>query len=372
MSSSSPYLDIHHTTDAVIQWESDGKTRSLSKGDPKATPVTLTTRFDKTCAFFELSVPLKLKGIDHTTITLRTCASSIISLDLVKNPTVPDALQQELGSISLCLGLALSRPLDVFLPTAALEPVAPARAPSGLVLDAVRDLCQATAFSIYIEARENPGFQAISDSANQGLLKSFRSSRFQLASMYGGQGAKLVNLAGDTSLPPPSYNEVEPPPPPPPIDLKNDRKRPRQDSQNEHNNNIALIWKELQDMKDIMARDAKRIEALETENEKLRQENKDVTQGMDKLRERCTVMETSQQDLKHSLEVLDTDSERFMKMATEELLDTYDNDLVELREDMRAMEQAVKYIEEGHVSDESVKRIKDAVVQDITTRLSAD
>ncbi|WZH40729.1 uncharacterized protein QYS62_001667 [Fusarium acuminatum] len=362
MSSSSPCLDIHHTTDAVIQWESDGKTRSLSKGDPKATPVTLTTRFDKTCAFFELSVPLKLKAIDHTTITLRACASSIVSLDLVKNPTVPDALQQELDSIGLCLSFTLNRHLDVFLPTAALEPVSPARAPSGLVLDAVRDLCQATAFSIFIEARENPGFQAISDAASQGLLKSFRSSRFQLASMYGGQGAKLVVLAGDALLPPPSYNEVEPPPPPPPIDLKNDRKRPRQDSQNEHNNNIALIWKELQDMRDIMSRDEKRIEALETENKKLRQDNKDLSQGM----------ETSQQDLKHSLEVLDTDSERFMKMATEELLDTYDNDLVELREDMRAMEQAVKYIEEGHVSDESVKRIKDAVVQDITTRLSAD
>jgi hypothetical protein len=371
MSSSSPCLDIHHTTDAVIQWESDGKTRSLSKGDPKATPVTLTTRFDKTCAFFELSVPLKLKAIDHTTITLRACASSIVSLDLVKNPTVPDALQQELDSISLCLSFTLNRHLDVFLPTAALEPVSPARAPSGLVLDAVRDLCQATAFSIFIEARENPGFQAISDAASQGLLKSFRSSRFQLASMYGGQGAKLVVLAGDALLPPPSYNEVEPPPPPP-IDLKNDRKRPRQDSQNEHNNNIALIWKELQDMRDIMSRDEKRIEALETENKKLRQDNKDLSQGMDKLRERCTALETSQQDLKHSLEVLDTDSERFMKMATEELLDTYDNDLVELREDMRAMEQAVKYIEEGHVSDESVKRIKDAVVQDITTRLSAD
>jgi hypothetical protein len=372
MSSSSPCLDINHTTNAVIQWESDGTTRSLSKGDPKANPVTLTTRFDKTCAFFELSVPLKLKAIDHTTITLRACASSIISLDLVKNPTVPDALQQELDSISLCLSLTMNRHLDVLLPTAALEPVSPARAPSGLVLDAVRDLCQATAFSIYIEARENPGFQAISEAAKQGLLKSFRSSRFQLASMYGGQGAKLVNLSCDASLPPPSYNEVEPPPPPPPIDLKNDRKRPRQDSQNEHNNNIALIWKELQDMKDIMARDEKRIEALEMENKKLRLENKDLSQGMDKLRERCTALETSQQDLKHSFEVLDTDSERFMKMATEELLDTYDNDLVELREDMRAMEQAVKYIEEGHVSDESVKKIKDAVVQDITTRLSAD
>lgn len=371
MSSSSPCLDIHHTTNVIIQWESDGTTRSLSKGDPKANPVTLTTRFDKTCAFFELSVPLKLKVIDHTTITLRVCASSIISLDLVKNPTVPDALQQELGSISLCLSLIVNRHLDVLLPTAALEPVSPARAPSGLVLDAVRDLCQATAFSIYIEARENPGFRAISDAASQGLLKSFRSSRFQLTSMYGGQGAKLVNLSSDASLPPPSYNEVEPPPPPPPIDLKNDRKRPRQDSQNEHNN-IALIWKELQDMKETMARDEKRIEALETENKKLRQENKDMSQGMDKLRERCTALETSQQDLKHSLEVLDTDSEKFMKMATEELLDTYDNDLVELREDMRAMEQAVKYIEEGHVSDESVKKIKDAVVQDITTRLSAD
>jgi len=333
------------------------------------------TRFEKTCAFFELDIPVKLKGIDHTSITLRACASSIVSLDLVRNPAVTNAIQKEFDSVTLQLDFTVNRCLDVLLPIAASEPLSPARARSGVVLDAVRDLCQATTFSIYVEAREappSPGFQIISDAVQEGLFKSFRSSQFQLASMYSGSGAKLVKLAIDTSLPPPSYDEVEAPPPPPPIDHKNKRKRPRQDSQTERENDIALVWIELKTMKATIALGEKRIEALEAENKKLRQENKDLCQGMDELRERCTAFETSQKDLTHSFEVLETDAEKFKETATEDLLDTYDNELMELREDIRAMEEAVKFIQEGQVSDESVKKIKDAVVQDITTRLAAD
>jgi archaellum component FlaC len=375
MSSSPPCLDIHHTTTAVIEWPSEGTTRVLANADhPKVSSLTLMTRFEKTCAFFELDIPVKLKGIDHTSITLRACASSIVSLDLVTNPAVTNAVQKEFDSVVLQLDFTVNRCLDVLLPNAASEPVSPARARSGVVLDAVRDLCQATTFSIYVEAREappSPGFQAISDAAKEGLFKSFRSSQFQLASMYSGSGAKLVNLTVDTSLPP-SYDEVDAPPPPPPIDHKNKRKRPRQDSQTERENDIALVWIELKNMKATIALGEKRIEALETENMKLRQENKDLCQGMDELRERCTAFETSQKDLTYSFEVLETDAEKFKETATEDLLDTYDNELMELREDIRAMEEAVKFIQEGQVSDESVKKIKDAVVQDITTRLAAD
>ncbi|KAJ4007487.1 hypothetical protein NW752_007533 [Fusarium irregulare] len=376
MSSSPPCLDIHHTTKAVIEWPSEGTTRVLANADhPKVSSLTLMTRFETTCAFFELDIPVKLKGIDHTSITLRACASSIVSLDLVTNPTVTKAVQKEFDSVVLQLDFTVNHCLDVLLPNAVSEPVSPARARSGAVLDAVRDLCQSTTFSIYVEAREappSPGFQAISDAAKEGIFKSFRSSQFQLASMYSGSGAKLVDLTADTSLPPPSYNEVDAPPPPPPIDYNNKRKRPRQDSQTEPETNIALVWIELKSMKATIALGEKRIEALEAENTKLRQENKDLCQGMDELRERCTAFETSQKDLTHSFEVLETDTEKFKESTTEDLLDTYDNELMELREDIRAMEEAVKFIQEGHVSDESVKKIKDAVVQDITTRLTAD
>jgi hypothetical protein len=357
--SSSPCLNTHHSTKAVIEWQSDTTTHILTKPDPQVSSITLTTRFDTTFAFFELSIPVKLKGIDTTTaITLRACASSIISFDVVKNATVPTAVQQEFESIALCLNLTLNHHLNVLVPTRALEPLSPARRHSGVVLDAIRDLSNATVLSIYIEARAAPPtLQSISHAASEGQLKSFRSLRYHLASMYGGLGAKLVNLSVDTALPPPSYDETEPPPPPPPIDSNYNKKRPRQDSQPPRDNDIALIWDELRALKETRSRDKEQIEALETENKRLKQANEELVQGMDKLRERCTTLE---------------DSFEALNRATDGFMDTYDNELTELRDDMHSLEGIVNFFQEDQVSDESVKRIKDAIIQDITTRLSAE
>jgi hypothetical protein len=356
--SSSPFLDIQHSTKAVIQWQSDTTTHILAKPDPQVSSVTLNFRFDKTCAFFELSIPVKIKGLDTTTaVTLRACASSIVSLDVVKNPTVLVKIQQEFESAALCLNITLNHHLTVLVPTPALEPLSPARKHSGVVLDAIRDLSNATVLSIYIEARAAPSsLQSISDAASEGLLKSSRSLRYNLASMYGGLGAKLVDLSAQTALPPPAYHETEPPPPPPPIDCGHTKKRPRQDSQS-RDSDIALIWDELRALKESRGRDKEQIQALETENKRLRQENEELVRGMDKIRERCTALEDS-------FEVLNRSTEGFM--------DTYDNELTELRDDIHTLEGIVNFIQEGQVSDESVKKIKDAVVKDITTRLTAD
>jgi hypothetical protein len=357
--SSSPCLDIHHSTKAVVQWQSDTTTHILAKPDPQVSSITLNFRFDKTCALFELSIPVKLKGLDTTTaVTLRACASSIISLDVVENPTVPVTIQQEFDSATLCLNLTLDHHLNVLVPTPALEPLSPARKHSGVVLDAIRDLSSATVLSIYVEARAAPSsLQSISDAASEGLLKSFRSLRYQLASMYGGVGAKLVDLSVPTAIPPPAYDQTEPPPPPPPIDCNHSKKRPRQDSQSPRDSDIALIWDELRILKETRGRDREQIEALETENKRLRQENEELVRGMGKIRERCTALEDG-------FEVLNRSTEGFM--------DTYDNELTELRDDIHSLEGIVNFIQEGQVSDESVKRIKDAVVKDITTRLSAE
>jgi hypothetical protein len=96
---------------------------------------------------------------------------------------------------------------------------------------------------------------------------------------------------------------------------------------------------------------------LETENKRLKQANEELVQGMDKLRERCTTLE---------------DSFEALNRATDGFMDTYDNELTELRDDMHSLEGIVNFFQEDQVSDESVKRIKDAIIQDITTRLSAE
>jgi hypothetical protein len=366
--STSPCLDVHSTTRAVIEWQSDNTTRILSKPDPKVSSITLTARFDSTSTLFDVHIPLKLKGLENRSdITLRACASSIISLDLVKNPTVPTEVEQELESTALGLRFELNCNLDILVPTPALEPVRPAgRAHSGLVLDTVREFSRATAFTIYIEAHDAPPkLQSISDAVSQGLFKSSRSSRFQLASMYAGLGAKIIQLAADNTLMPPYYEEIESPPPPPPsIDHKPDRKRPRQDTETERANDIAQIWAELQMLKQAEAEakveDRKRITVLETENQKLRE-------AMDQIQDRYVALKKSHEDLSHSFKALET----AVGKNTEDFEESVNNELAELREDISKLDNELSFIQDGQVSDESVTKIKDVILQDITTRLSA-
>ncbi|KAF5646165.1 hypothetical protein F52700_1855 [Fusarium sp. NRRL 52700] len=366
--STSPCLDVHFTTRAVIEWESDNEsdraTRILAKPDPKVSSITLATRFDSKDSLFDIHVPLKLKGLDSTSdITLRACASSIISLDLVKNAPVSSEVEQEFKSPALGLHFQLNRHLDILVPIPALEPIRPAgRARSGVVLDAIREFSRATAFTVYIEARNaSPKLQSVSDVVGQGLFKTSCSSRFQLASMYAGLGAKIVQLVADDTLAPPSYEETEPPPPPPPIDPKPDRKRPRQDTVTERAEEIALIWAELQMLKQAKDADGKRIAFLEKENKELRE-------TVAKLQERYEAFDKSQQDIHHSFGALETTVEK----NTHEFEESVGNELAELREDISQLDHQLSFIQEGQVSDESVAKIKDAVLLDITTRLSGD
>lgn len=366
--STSPCLDVHFTTRAVIEWQSDDEadrtTRILARPDPKVSSITLTARFDSKGSLFDIHVPLKLKGLDSTSdITLRACASSIISFDLVKNSPVSSEVEQEFKSPALGLRFQLSRHLDIIAPTRALEPIRPGgRARSGVVLDAIREFSRATIFSVYIEARNAPPkLQSVSDAISQGLFKTSCSSRFQLASMYAGLGAKIVQLGADDTLAPPSYEETEPPPPPPPIDPKPDRKRPRQDTATERAEEIALIWAELQMLKQAKDSDAKRIAFLEKENQELRE-------IVAKLQERYETFDKSQQDIHHSFGALETTVEK----NTQEFEESVGNELAELREDINQLDHQLSFIQEGQVSDESVAKIKDAVLLDITSRLSGD
>ncbi|KAL5586131.1 hypothetical protein FOBRF1_016001 [Fusarium oxysporum] len=366
--STSPCLDVHFTARAVIEWqsdhESDRTTRILAKPDPKVSSITLTARFDSKGSLFDIHIPLKLKGLDNTSdVTLRACASSVISFDVVKNPTVSSEVEQEFKSPALGLRFQLNRHLDILVPTPALEPICPAgRARSGVVLDAIREFSRATAFTVYIEARNaSPKLPSVSDAVSQGFFKTSCSSRFQLASMYAGLGAKIVQLGADETLAPPSYEETEPPPPPPPIDHKPDRKRPRQDTETDRAEEIALIWAELQMLKQAKATDWQRIAFLEKENQELRE-------TVAKLQEQHKAFDKSQQDIHHSFGALETAVEK----NTQEFEESVGNELAELREDISQLDHQLSFIQEGQVSDESVAKIKDAVLLDITSRLSGD
>jgi hypothetical protein len=346
-----PSLDLHHTTKAVVRWREDDTMQFLTKPDPRSSAVTFNTRFNGEAAFFELGVPVKLKGLDIVTKAMvRVCASSIVSLEVVKNPTVPTAIGEAFKSTALSLDFTLKCPPTIIVHTAAVEPLSASKKSSGVVLDAIRDLSKATALSIYIEARDAPPkLQHISDAASQGLFKSC-STRYHIASLYGGIGGKLIQSSGDTAAPP-SYDETtsRPPPPPPPIEFPS-KKRPRQDTETERDD-ITLLWAELRAIKEVQSR----VEALETENEKLKQQNKELVEGMDKLQERYDALE-------HRFAALDSKNEEFA--------DTYDCSFSELREDMDRLEGVVDFVQEGQVREESLEVIKNVVVKEIMTRLA--
>jgi hypothetical protein len=113
-----------------------------------------TARFDSEAAFFELAVPTKLKGLDIVmNVILRVCALSIVSLELIKNPTIPIAVGEEFEFTAFSLDFTLKCPLAIIVQIGAVEPVSAARKHSGVVLDAIRDLAKVTALYLYRSSR---------------------------------------------------------------------------------------------------------------------------------------------------------------------------------------------------------------------------
>jgi flagellar motility protein MotE (MotC chaperone) len=362
--STSSRLDLNSNIRSVIEWQSDGATHVLARPDPKVSLITLTIHFNSKSAHFEVRVPFRLKGVDtQSDITLRACASSVISLDLVKNPTLPAEVEQWFDTTALGLRFKLNCNLVILVANTAVEPICPKSGTrSGPIFDAVRDFSHTTEFTIYIEAREAPAkLKSISDAISKGLFEPSNSSHFQLSSMYAGLGAKIVQLPQDKRSMPPSYEEVESPPPPPPVDQKSNRKRPRQDTQTERNSDIDRIWAELEGMKKAKFEDRKRIALLEKENQELRKD-------MEALEEQYKILDKSHQDLNHSFEALETVTGK----NTEENYESFSNDLEEVREDISKLSEELRFVQDGPTSDEFVVKVKDAVLQDITTRLSAD
>ncbi|KAJ4250114.1 hypothetical protein NW762_011924 [Fusarium torreyae] len=356
MSTSSP--NVHRITPAVIAWQWNNAPRSLAEPDPPIKTITLTTRFDTTYAFFELSIPIRLKGIKtSSSIILRIPPSSIASFDFVQSITTPEAVHNKLNSTTLCLNFQLNEHLSVLLPADVHEPLSPTRTQAGRVLDAVRELANVTSLFVYIEASglSNAQLQLISNAIDLGFLPA-RAIQDDLASMYGGTGAKIITLpAFSSDLPPPSYDATEPPPPSAPII---DRKRPRKDDREERDEDIALIWAQLLIMQKNHAEEKT---ALKMENEELKQE-------IHELRERLTTFEKYHESLKEDLEALDATT----TYKTVELGEEMDVQITELKDDLQELRGRIDYVKEEHDEDELVDRAKDKVLDHIRTRLYDD
>ncbi|KAM0288929.1 hypothetical protein ACHAO9_006437 [Fusarium lateritium] len=343
-------LEICNVTPAVVGWQWDGVECSLSEPDPKFSDITLTTRFDTTTSLFELSIPIKLKGTrlkddkgdnNISTLLLRICPSTVDAFSFASISAVPKATRPKFTS-STRLDFRLNQTLDILVPTNAQDPLIPARAHSGVILDAIRQISNVTTLSIYIQdaVLSDIHLQQLSDAFSQGLYKSIR--QHDLSNLYSGKGAKIIHLSAQTGQNPPPYRELTPPPPSAPIYTK---KRPRQDSHNECDNDISKIWAVLATLKE---RDL-RTEALENDNRRLRKE-------VEELRDRVALLE-KQKDNYERVEA-QTDEN------TTELADL-DVELADMREDICELKAKAASVEKGELAED----VKHDVLEYMRVRL---
>ncbi|KAM0348204.1 hypothetical protein ACHAP4_011040 [Fusarium culmorum] len=358
----SPCLDnIDESSPIVVEWECDGATHYLAKPDPKIDDITLKARLRELSALFELRFPVNLKGVEGvTSISMSILPSSITSFEFAPTTTLPDVVKEKLSGRINRLVFRINKTIEVLVPIPAKEPLAPARAQSGKVIDDIRTLCAARAFIVYIDDKKlsNEQLQCIHDAVNRGGLTPFRD-RNDLASMYRGTGAKLVDLVPQIHDAPPSYNETEPPPPPPPI---NDKKRRRVDSQGKESDAISEIWAELK------ARD-ERERTVQHELSDLKQENKSLREALDQIRQQVAAFHQNLDTLKQ-----DVDHLQGQDKHTADTLEGYDTRLVELRDDLEDLDAKVDSIQEHRdengVARDFLDKVRSDVYDDIITRLT--
>jgi hypothetical protein len=361
-------VDLRHSSKAVAAWLQDDTMRFLTKADPKTKSIILSAKFNTEAAFFDLEVPVTLKGLGSNKAFLRICASTIASLVLSRSPTaMPTGIQDDFNSTPLGLDFTLNDPPALIVSSHAPEPLSATRKLSRDVLDSIRDLSNTTTLSIYIEACDAPTqLQDISDAVSQGLFTS-HTIQHHISSMYGGLGGKLLDLAVGTL--PPSYDEAAAsPPPPPPID-RNSKKRAREDSDSERKDNTTLLWDAIHAM-------SNRVKTLETENEKLKQKNTELSGDLHDLREKYNTSQKTNMELVEGMGTLqgkyDALEDRLTELATtnETFEDTYDARLVELRNDMDDFEGIVQSVEAGQITEESMHKIEKRVIEEMLRRLA--
>ncbi|KAJ4118966.1 hypothetical protein NW768_010709 [Fusarium equiseti] len=350
-------LDVNTTSPAVVSWCCNETTRFLAEPDPQIRDITLTTRFDGTATFFQLNIPIRIKGIKSaTTLILRISPPLVSSLEVTQSPTAPSAVRDKFHPSTL-LDFQLNAHPEVLVSTQAQVPLAPLRAQSGTILDAIHELANTTALSVYIKGTSKTQLQTVCDAIGNSNAKcSSLVIENDLLSMYGGVGAKVVTLPAPHTLPPPSYDQTEPPPPHAPI--FNSRKRRRKDDREERDEDIALIWAQLEK---IQTRHGLELKAL-------REENLDLRDEVDDLRKRLAASEKSHQDLKEEYEALATR----MDVKVDELGDEIDVKLIDARSEIQEMTESVKSLREDVDEDKLVDRVKYKVFDHLRTSLSHD
>lgn len=360
-----PTFDFDFKTPACIEWTLNNKTQYLIDPDPQRDTVKLDACFSSrsSVASFQLHCPVRVKGIEsYSYITGLIHIRSIVSLNFDENPDIPDIVRKKLNCKAVCLHFDLCQPLDLIASTAATEPIQPRKRLSGQVIDALRSLAKATAFTIYISAREIslPRLTALNEAVAQNLLQPIHTdTSTDLASLYGGKGGKIITLCSQdyTSTSrnenPPSYDQLETLPlkigtsplstneTPSSVaanNRRNEKKRRRLDdsSTSSEADDYHSIWITLTNMRKEMHKLTKRVERLE-------RENRDLNKEVDELRASC-----------------------------EKATDAADADgtaLLEVHEDLNELRVQVDFLAQGRLDSDAEEHIIETVKESVLTHI---
>ncbi|QKD57848.2 uncharacterized protein FOBCDRAFT_186908 [Fusarium oxysporum Fo47] len=194
---------------AVLGWHHDGVPQYLAEPDPKSSFIHFTLHFDTTLALFEISIPISYKQHTRTSaICIRINPRSITSLTQSIVRDLPDAAKPIFGFTSaICLDFELNDAVTVLIPSFISEPVTAARKRSGIIINSLYELTQATSLRIYIpeDTLSQGQLEFLSTATAQQKLHPFSGPDYDIARWFWGRGAKVTTLPAP---PPPSYNKA--------------------------------------------------------------------------------------------------------------------------------------------------------------------
>ncbi|KAG8665034.1 uncharacterized protein FPOAC1_013012 [Fusarium poae] len=164
---------------AVLGWHHDGVPQYLAEPDPKSSFIHFTLHFDTTLALLEISIPISYKQrsspgcldwteppISHTgykqhtrtsAICIRINPRSITSLTQSIVRDLPDAAKPIFGfTPATCLDFELNDAVTVLIPSFITEPVTAARKRSGIIINSLYELTQATSATATAQQKLHP------------------------------------------------------------------------------------------------------------------------------------------------------------------------------------------------------------------------
>ncbi|KAM0338123.1 hypothetical protein ACHAPU_011433 [Fusarium lateritium] len=339
---------------AAIEWQHDGSTRWLATPDPHNTFVRFTLRVNKTCALFEIMIPIRYK--DHrnpSAAYIHINPRNITSIVHSTRNRVPDAIKCVFPSAT-CLQFQLDHTVTVLIPTFVKTPIAVARLRSGRILDSLNELLQKTSLCIYIpdDALSVEQLDLVSTAITQRQLNPFSGPDYDVSRWFSGSGAKILN---PPRAPPPSYDNVtaaqadaplydESTTFDPPTTRSHKRKRSK-----ELIAEGGAIWDKLLALEAVVHHDKSLLV------QELRAEIAELRGQLSRCEKKVLDLETEVAGLREAQHV-DFDAEGV--------------ELMEIRDDVRTLEGRIDFITRGEDDEEFKENLKEEVLEELVARIS--